>query len=104
MVKSRLCFLDFPGGSEVKASAYNAGDLGWEDPLEKKMATHSSILAWKIPWTEKLCGLYSSKGHKELDATESVGEKFPGFGRESPCFTDKKIEVSESILVPWQMR
>ena len=37
----------------VKASAYNAGDLGWEDPLEKEMATHSSILAWKIPWTEE---------------------------------------------------
>ena len=28
--------------------------LGWEDPLEKGMATHSSILAWKIPWTEEL--------------------------------------------------
>ena len=27
--------------------------LSWEDPLEKKMATHSSILAWKIPWTEE---------------------------------------------------
>ena len=27
--------------------------LGWEDPLEKRMATHSSILAWRIPWTEK---------------------------------------------------
>ena len=33
----------------VKASAYNAGDLGWEDPLEKDMAAHSSIVAWKIP-------------------------------------------------------
>ena len=47
---------DFPGGSDGKASAYNAGDpvrsLGWEDPLEKEMATHSTILAWKIPWTE----------------------------------------------------
>ena len=29
------------------------GSLGWEDPLEKEMATHSSILAWRIPWTEK---------------------------------------------------
>ena len=75
-----------------------------EDPLEKEKATHSGILAWKIPWTEKLCGLYGSKGHKELDTTERVGEKFPGFGRESPCFTDRKIEVLESILVPWQMR
>ena len=44
---------DFPGGSDGKASAYNAGDLGstpgQEDPLEKEMATHSSILAWKNP-------------------------------------------------------
>jgi len=30
---------------------------GWEDPLEKEMATHSSILAWRIPWTEELGGL-----------------------------------------------
>ena len=47
----------FPGGSDVKASASNAGDLGSipgsGDPLEKEMATHSSILAWRIPWTEK---------------------------------------------------
>jgi len=33
--------------------------LGQEDPLEKKMATHSSILAWRIPWTEELGGLQS---------------------------------------------
>ena len=31
--------------------------LGWEDPLEKEMATHSSTLAWKIPWMEECCGL-----------------------------------------------
>ena len=41
----------------VKNPPANAGDtgsiLGWEDPLEKEMATHSSILAWKIPGTEK---------------------------------------------------
>ena len=33
--------------------------LDWEDPLEKEMATHSSILAWRIPWTEELGGLQS---------------------------------------------
>ena len=33
--------------------------LGWEDPLEKEMATHSTILAWKIPWIEKPSGLQS---------------------------------------------
>ena len=43
--------------------------LGWEDPLEKELATHSSILAWKIPWTEELGG-YSPQGCKESDTTE----------------------------------
>ena len=33
--------------------------LGWEDPLEKEMATHSTILAWEIPWTEEPGGLQS---------------------------------------------
>ena len=46
-------FLDFPGGSDGKVSAYNVGDLGREDPLEKEMVTHSSTLAWKILWTEE---------------------------------------------------
>ena len=49
----------FPGGSDGKESACNAGDLGWEDPLEKEMATHRSILAWRIPWTEEPVGLQS---------------------------------------------
>ena len=40
--------------------------LGWEDPLEKKMATHSSSLAWKIPWTEEPSRL------KESDTTEQL--------------------------------
>ena len=34
--------------------------LGWEDPLEKEMATHSSILAWEVPWTEEPGGLQST--------------------------------------------
>ena len=89
--------MGFPGGSDSKESACNAGDhgsipgsgrspgdgihyplqyswaslvaqliknlsamretLGWEDPLEKGKATHSSILAWRIPWTEEAGGL-----------------------------------------------
>ena len=44
--------------------------LGWEDPLEKEMANHSSILAWKIPWTEKPGRLHSPWGRKESDMTE----------------------------------
>ena len=52
----------FPGGSAVKkppAVQMWVRSLGQEDPLEREMATHSSILAWRLPWTEELGGLYS---------------------------------------------
>ena len=53
--------MGFPAGSIVKNPPANAGDLvrslSWEDPLEKEVATHSSILAWGIPWTEEPGGL-----------------------------------------------
>ena len=59
---------DFPGGSDSKVSAYNAGDwvpsLDREDPLEKEMATHSSILAWKVPWREEPGWLLSMESQK----------------------------------------
>ena len=42
--------------------------LGWEDPLEEEMTTHSSILAWRIPWTEKPSRLQSMR-LQELDMT-----------------------------------
>ena len=52
-----------PGGSVAKNLPANEGDTGSvpgpDDPLEKEMATHSSILAWKIPWTEEPGGLQS---------------------------------------------
>ena len=47
------------------------GSLDWEDPLEKGMATHSSILAWKSHGQRRLAG-YSPWGHKELDTTEQL--------------------------------
>ena len=48
-----------------------AQSLGWEDPLEKETATHSSILAWKIPWTEEPSRL-SPQRRKESDMTERL--------------------------------
>ena len=45
--------------------------LGQEDPLEKETATHSSILAWRIPWMEELGGL-QSMGRKESDTTKRL--------------------------------
>ena len=53
----------FPGGSVVKnLPAMNEAQvrfLDWEDPLKEDMATHSSILTWRIPWTEEPGGLHS---------------------------------------------
>ena len=46
-----------------------ARSLGWEDPVEKEMASHSSILAWKIPWTEDGCSPWC---YKESGATERL--------------------------------
>ena len=60
--------------------------LGREDPLEKEMATHSSILAWRIPWMEELGGLQST-GHKELDTTERLHFHFSFFNNTKDSFT-----------------
>ena len=45
--------MDFPSGSDGTESACSEGEPGWEDPLEKGIATHSSILVWIIPWTKE---------------------------------------------------
>ena len=60
----------FPGGSDDKESACNARDLGsirrscLEDPLKKRMATYSSVLVWRIPWTEEPRGLQSMESQR----------------------------------------
>ena len=64
--------LNFPGGSVIKnlptKQETQVQSLSWEDPLEKEMATHSSILDWEIPWTDKPGGL-QSWSHQGLDVT-----------------------------------
>ena len=65
----------FPGSSGGKESACDAGDLGWslgqEDPVEKEMATHSSILAYRTPWTEEPRRLQSMVLQR-VDTTEGL--------------------------------
>ena len=46
-------FMGFPSGSDGAMQEIWVQSLGWEDPLEKEMAAHSSILAWKIPWMQE---------------------------------------------------
>ena len=58
----------FPGGTVMKNLLPKqetwVRSLGWKDPLEKEMATHSNILAWRIPWTEEPRGLQSMGSQK----------------------------------------
>ena len=56
--------MEFSGGSVVKNRPANAGDKGQEDLLENEMATHSSILAWRNPWTEEPGGLQTVGSQK----------------------------------------
>ena len=48
--------------SDIQETQFQA--LGWEDPLEKEMAIHSSIIAWKIPWTEEPARLESMRSQR----------------------------------------
>ena len=66
--------MGFPGGSDSKESTCNAGDLGsihgLEDALKEGMATHSSILAWRIPWTEEPGGLQSTGSQNQTQPSD----------------------------------
>ena len=68
-------FLRLPGHSVVKnclpLPEKRVQSLGWEDHLEEEMATHSSILAWRIPWRRSLVG-YSPRCRKQSDMTEQL--------------------------------
>ena len=77
--------MGFPGGSVLKNLPANAGDArdtgsipGWEDPLEEEMATHPSILAWRVPWTEEPGGLQfvgsQRVGHDQVTNTFTLRE------------------------------
>ena len=73
-------FNDFPASSVVKkkkkkihlsTQKTQVQSLGWEDSPEKEMATHSSVLAWEVPWTEKPGRVESMDLQKELDMTSN---------------------------------
>ena len=82
--------------------------LGWEDPLKKEMAIHSSTLAWKIPWTEEPDRLQSmvsqrvghdlvTKQQQKREMTEAVGVQQPGKKAKSTLVTFSSNNVTKSI-------
>ena len=75
-----MFYKGFPGSTEVKNLPANAKDarvesLRQEDPLEEETATHSSTLAWKIPWIEELGALQSMKS-QESDVTKYTNNNY----------------------------
>ena len=68
--------------------------LGWEDPLEREMATHSSILAWEIPWTEEPGGLQSTRVKHDLATKHHQAQERLQVNSEVSKFTDRKEMAS----------
>ena len=85
----------------VKNPPANAGDvgdegfLGWEDPLEEDMATHSSVLAWRIPWTEEPGGSTQSQTQPKRLSTHACTPLFSSF-HTSPLQMSLPSEVSRT--------
>ena len=100
-------WLYFPGGSFQAKQETKVLPLGWEDPLEKEMAAHSSILAWQIPWTEEPGGRQSMgwqrAGHDWVINTFISWQKhFPkGFSLDFPLYSFRTNHppILEIILV-----
>ena len=90
-------FSEFPGGSDGKESACNSGDLGsipgLEDPLGKGMATHSSIIAWRIPWTEEP-GVLQNMGSGRVKYNLFSN---PEFATHYSCGLNKFLKAFESV-------
>ena len=94
----------FPSGSDVRNSSAEAGDvvpaLGWKDPLEREMATHSSILAWRIPWAEGPSRPWGHKrvgldlGTKQQQVTEDGGRILPPALPPSPSLSVSSVPQS----------
>ena len=78
--------------------------LGWEDPLEKGMATHSSVLAWRIPWTEEPGGLQSTGpqrvGHDWVTDTFTFHKRINGEKGESGGRKRQELRCSARVPLP----
>ena len=97
--------MDFPGGLDGKEFACSAGDprvqsLGWEDSLEKGMAIHSSVVAWRIPWTEEPGGLQSLGLQRVQDMTERLTLSLSWTKKQNKNKTDNEADISQLLGFP----
>ena len=103
-----LAILGFPGGASVKEPTWQyrrreGWSLGWEDPLEEGMASHSSILVWRIPWTEEPGGLQSmgsqGVGHDWSDLALEIPLLAIHLKEWKPVSTQKLAHVVYSSII-----
>ena len=66
--------------------------LGWEDPLEKGMATHSSILAWRIPWTEDKQSVIIAITSNDNDNQQLIARHMPGNIKHTSLYSQQNVE------------
>ena len=83
--------------------------LGWEDPLKKEMETHSSILAWKIPWTEEPGGLQSMGSQRvRQDGTINTHDKSPWITWSQDPYTNKLLRTPKGFtynyIINWKYK
>ena len=79
--------------------------LGWEDPMEKEMVTLSSILAWRIPWTEKACGLHSMGSqrvwHEAKEFQKNIYFCFIDYSKGFDCVDHTKLfKILKGMRIP----
>ena len=103
--------MGFPGDSDGKESPFSetwVQSQGWEDPLEKRMATHSSILIWRIPmdrgaWWARVHGVAKSRTQlSNLNQTDRVLEQFKKLN--AVCWKSPFVLFLASIGLPWWLR
>ena len=90
----------FPGGTDNKDSAFNAGDLGQEDLPEERMATHSSLLAWKIPWTEESVGLQSTEWQESEMTGRLSTHAWLKWNKVSSCLLPGMVQACRCACAP----
>ena len=88
----------FPSGSVVKNPPAKqeilVQSLGWEDPLENEVATHPSILAWEIQWTEETCGVQST-------GSQRVGHSLATKQQQQQYIINRKQQLLSLIIEKW---
>ena len=71
--------------------------LGWKDPLETEMATHSSVLAWEIPWTQNPGGLWFTGSQKSLTQPSDCCLQQPGINNKTNLKTERFLRNKETF-------